>query len=133
MTSKAFEKATRSKKVICEAAMGQSHSSDRSTSRGSLKKRARNRANLDPDLKKSLERKGDSRPIRKSILIALEDMKSSRLYFEDFRTELRSSLVKITFADHQGSDPKNVVEAAKKANADPEDKFDEVWVVFDTE
>lgn len=44
-------------------------------------------------------------------------------------------------AEHQGTDPKNVVLAAKKANserkqlaaADEEDAFDEVWVVFDTE
>ncbi len=44
-------------------------------------------------------------------------------------------------ADHQGSDPKNVVRAAKEAKRardieaeqDDEDPFDEVWVVFDTE
>lgn len=47
----------------------------------------------------------------------------------------------IVIAEHIGTDPKNVVLAAKKANndrkklveSDEEDEFDEVWVVFDTE
>lgn len=44
-------------------------------------------------------------------------------------------------AEHLGSDPRSVIEAAKAAKAERdklvdqglEDKFDEIWVVFDTE
>ncbi|HEY2784330.1 MAG TPA: RloB family protein [Fimbriiglobus sp.] len=74
------------------------------------------------------------------ILIALEDTKSSKLYVESFRKEVQTDRI-IVIAEHRGSDPKNVVLAAKEANEvqkklvekDQADGFNEVWVVFDTE
>jgi hypothetical protein len=76
-----------------------------------------------------------TRTKRKRILIALEDEKSSRHYFDSWRELLRSRLIEITIAPHEGSMPKSVVKAAKaiKKDEDPEDPYDEVWVVFDTE
>jgi hypothetical protein len=73
-------------------------------------------------------------------LIALEDFRSARLYFEGFRKELRAHRV-VVIAPHAGSAPKRVVSAAKQVRDERdaatkegfEDPFDEVWVVFDTE
>jgi hypothetical protein len=72
---------------------------------------------------------------KKRILIALEDEKSSRDYFDSWKKLLRSGLIEITIAPHTGSMPKSVVEAAKaiKQSEHPEDPYNEVWVVFDTE
>src|SRR5439155_24819750 len=77
---------------------------------------------------------------RKAILIALEDQRSARLYFDGFRKELRGQRI-VILVDWSGSDPKSVVRAAKEAREerkaqaekDQDDPFDEVWVVFDTE
>lgn len=87
-----------------------------------------------------LQRGKPERNERRAILIATEDEKSARTYFERVRDALRSHRV-VVLADHIGSDPNSVVEAARQARdarreehrrglADP---FDEVWVVFDTE
>jgi hypothetical protein len=91
-------------------------------------------------LKNKLRRPDPEREQKKSILIALEDEKSSRLYFEALKREVRSNRI-VVIAEHAGSAPKSVIEAAKKAKNDRElmfqkdiaDRFDEVWVVFDTE
>jgi hypothetical protein len=88
----------------------------------------------------SLRRPDPSRPERKAILIALEDERSARLYFDGFRKELRGYRI-VILAPWKGSDPKSVVESAKAArderqalaDKDLADPFDEVWVVFDTE
>ena len=77
---------------------------------------------------------------QRAILIATEDEQSARLYFEGFKKELRAHRV-VVIADHEGSDPGSVVDAAKHARANRnaqveeglEDPFEEVWVVFDTE
>ncbi len=66
------------------------------------------------------------------ILIALEDERSARLYFEGFRRELHGQR-KVVLVDWSGSDPKSVVQAAKAARDNQGDPIDEVWVVFDTE
>jgi hypothetical protein len=86
-------------------------------------------------LKAALQRPPPTRPKLKRILIALEDEKSARYYFESWKVKLRSHLIDIELAPHEGSAPKSVIEAAKaiKKSEDPEDPFDEVWVVFDTE
>ena len=73
-------------------------------------------------------------------MIALEDERSARLYFDGFRKELRGQRI-VILVDWKGSDPKSVVKAAKEArdkrkvqaDKDQDDPFDEVWVVFDTE
>ena len=65
-------------------------------------------------------------------MIALEDERSARLYFEGFRKELRARR-KVVIPDWSGSDPKSVVQAAKKARQEEDSPPDEVWVVFDTE
>lgn len=91
-------------------------------------------------LKNKLRRPDPEREQKKSILIALEDEKSSRLYFEALKRELRSNRI-VVIAEHAGSAPRSVVDSAKKAksereilaNNDIDDRFDEVWVVFDTE
>jgi RloB-like protein len=88
----------------------------------------------------SLRRPEPSREQRKAVLIALEDQRSARLYFDGFRKELRGYRI-VILVPWEGSDPKSVVQAAKaarderKAEADKDqaDPFDEVWVVFDTE
>ena len=98
------------------------------------------KSRLNQTIKESLRRPGPFRNQRKSILIALEDERSARLYFESIKKLLRSERV-IVIAEHAGSAPKSVVNAAKRANEKREkdaehgleDSFDEVWVVFDTE
>jgi len=73
------------------------------------------------------------------MLIALEDARSARLYFEGYREETRAS--RLLVIRHQKSDPMNVValarmtkdERARLAEQDRADPFEEVWVVFDTE
>jgi RloB-like protein len=87
-------------------------------------------------------RHAPSRNPRPAILIALEDLRSARLYFEGFKKELKAQRV-IVIAPHVGSAPKSVIDAAIKARDDPElknkagldegDEYDKVWVVFDTE
>lgn len=64
------------------------------------------------------------------MLLSLEDEQSSRLYFAGLGKQHRER-VSITFAKHIGSDPGNVVEAARRTAA--EVAHDEVWCVFDTE
>ena len=83
------------------------------------------------------KRPDPSRPKRKAILIALEDEKSARLYFEDWKEHLKASRV-VVFPRHLGPNPAEVVEAAVQRNeeqrSDPDrDPFDEVWIVIDTE
>ena len=93
-----------------------------------------------PNLLRDLRRPDPSRNKKKLILIATEDQKSSRRYFERLRAHLKAHRV-IIMADHAGSAPDNVVDAAlakRRAREDEsknglEDPFDEVWVVFDTE
>lgn len=87
-----------------------------------------------------IRRPEPSRETKKPILIAVEDEKSARYYFEKFRDTLRKSRV-VVIADHVGSSPKSVIEAAKIAIAErlklaslgEDDVFDETWIVFDTE
>lgn len=76
----------------------------------------------------ALQRPDPSRAPRKAILIATEDAKSSRLYFDDLEMHLRTHRI-VVLAPHRGSAPKSVVDAA----AEQQEDFDETWVVFDTE
>lgn len=64
------------------------------------------------------------------FLLSLEDEQSSRLYFTEI-ARLRRERISIVFAKHRGSDPQNVVEAARVA--DQTIAADEVWCLFDTE
>ena len=120
--------------------MVRSRSSGSSTSRRSRRRpRKRPHKALDRSVIASLTRPEPSRNPRKAILIALEDQRSARLYFDGFRKELRGQRI-VILVDWSGSDPKSVVRAAKEAREerkaqaekDQDDPFDEVWVVFDT-
>jgi len=87
-----------------------------------------------------LQRRTPERNERESILIATEDEKSARLYFESLKLALRAHRV-LVIADHVGSDPNSVVQTAidtrdmrkKESDRGLDDPFDQVWVVFDTE
>lgn len=78
-----------------------------------------------------------SRSKRKAILIALEDEKSAKLYFRDWREHRKADRV-LVFAPYLGPNPPEVVDAAVRKDQeqqdDPDrDDFDEVWIVIDTE
>lgn len=47
---------------------------------------------------------------QRSVLIALEDTKSSKFYFEELIRDKKLS-GKVVFARHRGTNPKNVLEA----------------------
>jgi hypothetical protein len=64
------------------------------------------------------------------LLLSLEDEESARIYFTELG-RLHRDRISVVFARHLGTDPENVVEAARRtAEATP---ADEVWCVFDTE
>ncbi|WP_373033453.1 RloB family protein [Sulfurovum sp.] len=67
--------------------------------------------------------------VSKRVLIACEDTKSSRFYFEKMIKDygLRG---KVTFAKHLGTNPMKVLEAIKMHLALDSD-FDEKWIVID--
>lgn len=95
---------------------------------------------LHPAILAKLARREPFREKKKAILISLEDTKSAKFYFEAIRDELKGERL-VIIAKHRGTDPKNVIEAAKdeteKRKAlvaqDMEDDFEAVWIVFDTE
>jgi RloB-like protein len=116
------------------------------SSGGSISHRSSKRLSKHPgkgfnrSLMRSLSRPEPFRDKRRAILIALEDEKSARLYFESFREKLKKHRV-VVIAPHTGSAPKSVIAAARQAKIERQkeseqglaDEFDEVWVVFDTE
>lgn len=67
------------------------------------------------------------------MLVATEDERSGRWYFLGLAadTEVRRRC-SVRVADHLGSAPQSVLDAADAANAEYE-RYDETWVVFDTE
>ena len=71
---------------------------------------------------------------RKTILIATEDTGTGRNYLRRIAAEdaVRQRCT-VTFAEHTGSNPKSVVQAAKSATREAQGKFKEIWLVFDTE
>lgn len=68
---------------------------------------------------------------KKSVLISLEDTKSSKYYFEELLKD-KGLKGKITFADHIGTNPAKVLEALKKyKDKNTHEKFEKEWIVFD--
>ncbi|MFO0953712.1 MAG: RloB family protein [Isosphaeraceae bacterium] len=96
--------------------------------------------NFAPPSIEALQRPGPSREPKLAILIATEDGASSRLYFGSFADHVKNHYT-IFLPPHRGSAPKSVVDAANefKDAKDPlgtpggENRFDEIWVIFDTE
>ncbi len=75
-----------------------------------------------------------SREQRRTILIATEDTASARNYLQRIAHEdAARQRCSVTFAEHTGSNPKSVAKAAKAANMEAAKKYNEVWLVFDTE
>ena len=67
----------------------------------------------------------------KSILIALEDTKSSRFYFRDLIKHYKLN-AHVELAKHIGTNPKKVLEAIDKYIKDNKDiKIDKSWIVID--
>ncbi|MGE0738439.1 RloB family protein [Sulfurimonas sp.] len=74
--------------------------------------------------KRKIKNKSES----KSVLIALEDTKSSRYYFEKL-VQHKGLSGKVIFAEHIGTNPKKVLEAilSHKSNT----IYDKKWIVID--
>jgi len=67
----------------------------------------------------------------KAVLIALEDTKSSKYYFEALIKDKKLTGA-IVFAKHIGTDPKNVLEAIVKHEREhPKEKYEKRWIVID--
>lgn len=67
----------------------------------------------------------------KAVLIALEDTKSSKYYFEALIKDKKLTGA-IVFAKHIGTDPNKVLEAIiKHENAHPKEKYEKRWIVID--
>ncbi len=81
--------------------------------------------------KEKTKRKSRSKSESKSILIALEDTKSSRYYFEKL-IHHKGLSGKVIFAQHIGTNPKKVLEAIKKHKKEnPNTQFEKEWIVID--
>jgi len=80
------------------------------------------------------KKKRSTRKIRvehKAVLIALEDTKSSRYYFEALIKDKKLTGA-IVFAHHIGTDPKNVLEAIVRHEREhPKEKYEKRWIVID--
>ena len=107
------------------------------------KRKERGKKMVEADSRSPFDRPKPSRTQHRAVLIALEDEKSSRFYFESIKKLLRNSTM-VVLADHIGSDPNSVVTAAKKVFEERKQlakkdmylaEFDSenVWIVFDTE
>ncbi|CAB5506145.1 hypothetical protein THERMOT_2280 [Bathymodiolus thermophilus thioautotrophic gill symbiont] len=68
------------------------------------------------------------RHIRKSVLIALEDTKSSKYYLQALTKDKRIAL-QVEYAKHRGSDPRNVLKAIEKHKTNM--SFEQKWIVID--
>lgn len=67
----------------------------------------------------------------KTILIALEDKKSSRFYIKELAKDKGISL-KVAFAKHIGTDPKSVLLAIEDFEINnPNVKYEKAWLVID--
>lgn len=74
---------------------------------------------------------GKIREQHKSILIALEDEKSSRYYIRDLIKDKGVS-GNVVFAEHIGTDPNSVLKAISKFEVDnPYTKYEKAWLVID--
>jgi len=77
------------------------------------------------------KRKTKNKSESKAVLIALEDTKSSRYYFEKL-IHHKGLSGKIILAKHIGTNPKKVLEAVEKyKEKNPDTKFEKEWIVID--
>lgn len=80
------------------------------------------------------KRKRSTRKTRienKAVLIALEDTKSSKYYFEALIKDKKLT-GSIVFAKHIGTDPNKVLEAIVKHEREhPKEKYEKRWIVID--
>jgi len=68
---------------------------------------------------------------QKSVLIALEDTKSSKYYFEKLLQDKKLT-GQVIFAKHIGTDPENVVKAiVEHERKNPTHKYEKKWAVID--
>ncbi len=68
---------------------------------------------------------------RKSVLIALEDTKSARFYFQDLLKD-KKLIGKVILAPHRGTNPKKVLEALiTEKQKNRKLKFEKEWIVID--
>jgi hypothetical protein len=68
---------------------------------------------------------------KKSILIALEDTKSSRYYFQKLLQD-KGFRGEVVIAKHIGTNPKKVLEALDKHKQEhPKERFEKEWIVID--
>lgn len=66
-----------------------------------------------------------------SVLIALEDEKSSRFYIK-WLIKDKNLAANVAFAEHIGTDPKSVLKAIKRFKDDnPTIKYEKAWLVID--
>jgi hypothetical protein len=78
---------------------------------------------------------------KKRFLLCCEGSDTEPGYFRDLASFLRHPLVEVVIADHETTDPKQIVQQAKVLRADAEGaakrgrddnlRYDEVWCVFD--
>ncbi len=74
---------------------------------------------------------GKKKNEHKAVLIALEDTKSSKYYFEKLIRD-KGFTGQIVFAKHIGTNPKKVLEAlAKYKKENKKTKFEKEWIVID--
>ena len=72
-----------------------------------------------------------TKELKKHILIALEDTKSSKFYIQTLLKD-KSIVPHIVFAKHIGTDPKSVLSAIGKFEKEnPKIKYDKAWLVID--
>ncbi len=68
---------------------------------------------------------------KKSVLIALEDTKSSKYYFEELLKD-KGLKGRVVFAEHIGTNPKKVLKAIEKyKDKNKIDNFEKEWIVID--
>ncbi|KIM06661.1 MAG: hypothetical protein KU38_12520 [Sulfurovum sp. FS08-3] len=81
--------------------------------------------------KNKTKRKTKNKSESKAVLIALEDTKSSRYYFEKL-IHYKGLSGKVVFVEHIGTNPKKVLEAIKKHKKEnPNIQFEKEWIVID--
>lgn len=85
------------------------------------------------DGKRSTRSTGKKKQEKKKVLIALEDTKSAKFYFEKLIRDKGLS-GEVVFADHIGTDPNSVIQAIIEHKANKKHKhrtYEQSWAVFD--
>ena len=71
------------------------------------------------------------RPLRQRILIVCEGEKTEPHYFESFKMRLPKGMIRNIVIEGQGMNTTSLVNAATRKVKDSNDRFDQVWIVFD--